>query len=191
MSESVSDITKRKKCLHVGSGTAGREDTHHRFKGDDWDHVRLDLDPSVQPDIVSDIRTLAGIENESVEGLYSSHNLEHLHYNDVFLALKSFHRVLKDRGQMVLLVPDFQAACEAVANGDGLKPLYTSPAGPVAPIDMIFGFRPYTYDNHFMRHLTGFTEVWLRNVLIDQGFSQVEIAATEDYNIWAFARKFS
>ena len=185
-----SDITK-KRCLHVGSGPTGREATHHSFQGDNWDHVRLDLDPSVQPDVISDIRTLAGIENESFDGIFSSHNLEHLHYNDVFLALKSFMRVLKDRGRLVLMVPDFQAACTAVSIGAGLKPLYTSPAGPITPLDMIFGYRPYTYDNPFMRHQTGFTETWMHNVLIDQGFSQVEVTSTDDFNIWAFARKIA
>lgn len=177
-----------RKCLHVGCGIAGREATHHRFQQPNWEHIRLDIDPDVKPDVIGDIRALHGIDSSSVDGVFSSHNLEHLHFNDVFMALKSFHRVLKDRGHLIVVVPDLQKACEEVAFGDGLKTLYESPAGPIAALDIIYGYRPYTIHNQFMRHLTGFTDVWLKNVLVDQGFSAVEVAK-HGFDLWGFARK--
>lgn len=178
----------KRKCLHVGCGMSGREATHHRFQGRNWEHTRLDIDHECQPDIVGDIRVLEGVETAGYDGIFSSHNLEHLHFNDVFMALKAFHRVLKDRGHLIIVVPDFQKACEEVAFGDGLKVLYESPAGPITAFDIIFGYRPYTIHNHFMRHLTGFTDAWLKNVLVDQGFSSVEVAKV-GLDLWAFARK--
>ncbi len=192
-----SDITRSvkalpvRKLLHVGCGNSGRENTHHTFHGPEWEHIRFDIDPSVRPDICGDMRHLDAIEDESVDAVFSSHNLEHLHYNDVFESLKSFLRVLKDRGRLVLVVPDFELACEQVARGEGLATLYTSPAGPITPLDMIFGMRAMTYNNPFMQHRTGFTDKWLKNVLVDQGFASVEVVTTEGYDIWAFARKFT
>lgn len=191
----VSDITRSvrpsRTLLHVGCGPAGRENTHHQFHGPEWEHIRCDIDPSVRPDVVADMRSLDGIEDESVDGIFSSHNLEHLHFNDVFDALKAFLRVLKDNGRLVVVVPDFGLACEHVCRGDGLKTIYQSPAGPITPLDMIFGYRAMTHDNPYMQHKTGFTETWLQSVLIDQGFADVQVVTTEAFDIWAFARKFA
>lgn len=187
----ASDITKQKICLHVGCGMAGRSETHHRFQGSEWRHVRLDIDESVSPDVVGDIRTLENTADASVDGVFSSHNLEHLHFNEVFVALQAFHRVLKDRGHLVVVVPDFKLACREVAEGRGLMTLYVSPAGPITPLDMIYGYRPYTIHNPYMRHLTGFTQEWLRSVLIDQGFSEVEVTADHGFNLWGFGRKIA
>jgi predicted SAM-dependent methyltransferase len=189
-----SDITRvdrpSRKLLHVGCGRSGREKTHHSFHGPEWEHVRFDIDATVQPDVVGDMRHLDAIEDESMDAVFSSHNLEHLHWNDVFDTLKSFLRVLKDRGRLVVVVPDFELACEQVVRGEGLQTLYTSAAGPITPLDMIFGMRAMTYDNPYMQHRTGFTDKWLKNVLVDQGFSSVEVVTTEGYDIWAFARKY-
>lgn len=191
----VSDITRTvrptRKVLHVGCGNSGRENTHHSFHGPEWEHIRCDIDPTVNPDVVDDMRHLASVPSESVDAVFSSHNLEHLHYNDVFDALTSFLRVLKDRGRLVVVVPDFELACEQVVRGEGLHTLYNSAAGPITPLDMIFGMRAMTHGNPYMQHRTGFTDKWLRNVLVDQGFAAVEVVTTEGYDIWAFARKFT
>lgn len=178
-----------KKVLHVGCGLSGRDETHHRFKGPEWFHTRLDIDPSVKPDVISDIRTLDGVSDASFDGLYSSHNLEHLHFNDVFQAIGSFYRVLKDRGLLVVVVPDFGLACEYVSKGHGLKPIYNSPAGPITPLDMIFGYRPFTVNNPYQQHKTGFTKRWLGNLLVDMGFVGVETITTDGFDIWGYGRK--
>ncbi len=182
---------ERKTCLHVGCGPNGREETHHRFKGPQWDHTRLDIDPEVKPDIVSDIRTLLGVKDESYDGVYSSHNLEHLHFNDVFRAVSSFYRVLKDRGLLVVVVPDFGLACDYVSKGHGLKPIYNSPAGPITPLDMIYGYRPYTEHNQYQQHKTGFTRAWLKSLLVDMGFTGVETITTEGFDVWGYGRKIA
>ena len=190
MVASVSDITKvTKKLLHVGCGGAGRAETHHSFQGAEWEHVRLDIDPEMKPDIVSSMVHLEGVEDESVDGIYSSHNMEHLHPRDVKLAAKSFHRVLKDRGRIVIVVPDFELACEQVIRGEGTKTMYVSPAGPICAMDIIFGYSPYTLNNPFMQHRTGFTKEWMHILLVDQGFHNVEVVTTENFDLWAYARK--
>lgn len=183
--------TEFKTCLHVGCGLSGREETHHRFKGPEWVHTRLDIDPTVQPDIVDSIVTLEKVDPESCDGIFSSHNLEHLQYLDVNQALHSFHRVLRDRGLLAIVVPDFGLACKWVSQGHGLKTIYNSAAGPITPFDMIFGHVGMAAGNPFMQHKSGFTVDWLKNALIDVGFVGVEVAATDNFDIWAFARKMN
>lgn len=46
--------------------------------------------------------------------LWSRHNLEHLYYHEVPLALKEFCRVLKPRGTAIISLPNLQNARKAL-----------------------------------------------------------------------------
>lgn len=161
---------------------------HPLYRGKEWDHIRVDIDPSVKPDKVDDIRTLAGFPDATADALFSSHNLEHLQHDDSMRALLTFHRVLRIGGSLILSLPDLQGACEAVAAGKVFEPLYHSPAGPIGALDMIFGYRKWTNDNVYMRHLTGFTETLIRSYCLDVGFSAVDVVRA-NLNLWVFAKK--
>ncbi len=39
--------------LHVGCGPARKEHAGPGFQGDEWQELRLDIDPAVEPDIVA------------------------------------------------------------------------------------------------------------------------------------------
>lgn len=180
----------KKILLHVGSGRSGRNEVYYPpFTGERWEHLRLDIDPGVEPDIVGDIVTLNGIDDESVDGVYSSHNLEHLHHDDAGRALASFYRVLRPGGQCVVTMPDFRLACEWVARGDGLKVIYVSPAGPITPFDMIFGYRPFTERNLYQQHRGGFTVEWLQRRMARAGFTSLTVYTGEAFDIWGCATK--
>ncbi len=82
------------------------------------------------------------IEDEFTDGIFSTHNFEHLHTHEVPIALSEFYRVLKKDGYVVLTCPDLQAVCSLVV-ADGLTDIaYVSPAGPISPNNILFGFRP-------------------------------------------------
>ena len=93
-----------------------------------------------------------------MQAIFSSHNIEHIYPHEVNVALKEFLRVLTPDGFVVLTCPDLQSVCEAVANNKLLEPLYVSPAGPISPIDILYGHRGFiAQGNHFMAHRCGFT----------------------------------
>ena len=161
----------RKVLLHVGCGHSQYEHVHvSDFR--EYRHIRVDIDPRVQPDVIDDIRTLAHFENESADAVFSSHNLEHLDEDDVVLALRTFWRVLKPDGVAFLMVPDFRLACEWIGAGRADETVYISPAGPITPLDMVFGFRPWTKENEWQRHRTGFTLQRLNRALAAAGFKK-------------------
>lgn len=84
---------------------------------------------------------MADVASESVEALFSSHNIEHLYPHEVPVALAEFKRVLKADGFVVITCPDLQSICALVAEDKLTEAAYVSPAGPIAPIDMLYGLR--------------------------------------------------
>ncbi len=186
----IERLSPMKKLLHVGSGAAKKNDVLYPiFPGEEWEHVRVDIDKSVEPDVIDDIRVLVNFDDGSADGVYSSHNIEHLHYAEAAAALKTFHRVLKPGGVCVIAVPDFEVACQWIGRGDGFKPIYVSPAGPITPFDMVFGYRPYTLNNAFQQHRAGFTVDSLSYLLAMAGFTAMHVTRGQAFDIWAYATK--
>jgi SAM-dependent methyltransferase len=162
------------RFLHVGSGRYRKAQTIHAFQGPEWDEVSLDIDKKVKPHIVDKLPDLAKVESDSFDAVYSSHSLEHLYPHQVPVALKAFHRVLNDDGVAIIRCPDLQTIGEALAAGELDKPLYVSGLGPVAPLDMLYGFRPAMADgNLYMAHHTGFTDKTLADACAEAGFRAV------------------
>ncbi len=175
-----------KTVLNVGCGTCP---IHPQFEG--WVEVRLDIDPAVKPDIIGDIRYAfcnhqrkLKESNEAFDAVYSSHNLEHLHYYEVPDVLSEFHRILKPGGLCLVGVPDLQAVAVEVAKGNLHGILYESPAGPIAAIDCIYGYRKFTKDNPHQMHKTGFTPASLEDKLIYAGFRNTKVEC-QGFNMWA------
>ena len=105
------------------------------------------------------------------------------------LALAEFIRVLNKNGFLVLTCPDLQEVATLVAEDKLLEAAYQSPAGPIAPLDMIYGFRKSIESgNMFMAHRCGFTESVLRDTLVAAGFSSVAtMRRPNHYDLWAVA----
>ncbi len=125
--------------LNVGCGYPLRRRLHPSFHGPEWREVRLDINPAVQPDVLCSITDMSPVENESVDAIWSSHNLEHLHRHEVPIALGEFVRVLRPGGRLLLTLPDLQSVAELVVKDQLEAEAYTSPSGPITPLDMIFG----------------------------------------------------
>ena len=148
-----------KKLLHVGCGPKSKLQTTAGFQGDEWIEIRFDIDENVSPDLVGTMIDMTSVQSETVDAIYSSHNIEHLYSHQVPIAMAEFYRVLKPSGYLVLTCPDLQSISELVAQDKLEEPVYVSNAGPIAPIDVLYGFRPFIKEgNHFMAHKTGFTK---------------------------------
>ena len=159
-----------KTFLHVGCGPQYKSQIKG-FDNENWKEIRFDIDEKVNPDIVGTLLDMSAVETGSVDAIYSSHNIEHVFPHEVPIVLREFHRVLKDDGMVVLRCPDLQSVCEAVVDDKLLQPLYESPAGPISPIDILYGHRPaIARGNEYMAHKGGFTYSVLNDAFIEAGF---------------------
>lgn len=178
--------------LHVGCGAKRKEQTTRGFNSPEWRELRLDIDAAAQPDLVASMLDMPVVADESVDAIFSSHNLEHLYAHEVPLALKEFWRVLKPEGFAVITCPDVQSVAELVAADKLLQPCYTSPAGPIAPIDILWGHRAsLARGNHYMAHKVGFTQRVLIAALQQAGFATVAALRRQapHFDLWAIASK--
>ena len=160
--------------LHIGCGPKHIAHTTRAFNAGGWAEVRLDIDPGVQPDILGSMTDMSAVADGSMDAIFSSHNIEHLYPHEVALALSEFLRVLTPEGYLVLTCPDLQEICRLVSEDKLLEAAYTAPAGPIAPIDVLYGLRTaMARGNLYMAHRCGFTERALIGTLRSCGFKSV------------------
>ena len=163
-----------KRLLHVGCGHYHPDALPNIFQTEEWQEIRLDIDPIVQPDIIGTITDMSDVPSGSVDAVYSSHNLEHIYYDEVPIALSEMLRVLKPGGLLLIRVPDIQSAAEQIAQGNLEGTLYNSPAGPIAAIDIVYGYRPtHAFGIHHLHH-TAFTADTLSQKFQQAGFSEID-----------------
>ena len=178
--------------LHVGCGPKRKDQTTPGFNRPDWQEIRFDIDASVQPDITGTMLDMSGVASGSVDALFSSHNIEHLYPHEVPLALQEFVRVLNADGFLVVTCPDLQSVCALIAEGKLVEPAYNAPAGPITPLDILYGHRPaMAQGNLYMAHRCGFVEKVLIATLQAAGFQSIISRRRPHpfYDLWAIASK--
>ncbi len=179
-----------KTVLNVGCGYPLRQKLHRHFHGPEWRELRLDLDPAVEPDIVCSITDMGPVAADSVDAVWSSHNLEHLQRHEAPLALAEFLRVLKPHGLLLLTLPDLQQVARLIVEDRLEEAAYVSQSGPITPLDMIFGHTAsLARGNQFMAHRTGFTARSLHRLLIEAGFVEVTLRQDPSFDLWATGYK--
>lgn len=193
MQESTKN-TSPKTVLHVGPGhrKSGAK-LPEGFAGGEWTEIRLDIDPSNEPDILGSMLDMSAVGADSVDAIYSAHNIEHVFTHEVPLVLGEFLRVLKPTGFAVITCPDLQAVCAMVVDNKLTEAAYTSQAGPITPLDILYGHSAAVKAGyHFMAHKTGFTEKSLTQVLVSVGFKHIASKRrSRGLDIWALATKNS
>lgn len=177
-----------RSVLHVGCGTAGRERLPACFQSGNWREIRLDIDERVNPDVVGSMTDIHAIGDASVDAIWSSHNIEHVNSYEVPQVLAGFRRVLKANGFALLTLPDLRAVARHIADDQLTEPLYQSAAGPITPLDVVFGHQAsMAAGNQYMAHRTGFTARTLGQALIDAGFAEVRVHEGKRWDLWAIA----
>lgn len=184
-----------KTFLHVGCGpihinpVTQQPNRPQGFGVEEWHELRLDINPEVHPDVVGTMTDMSAVPSASVDAIFSSHNIEHLYPHEVPIALAEFRRVLRHDGFVVITCPDLQSACALIAQGKLTESAYISPAGPITPLDILYGYRPpMSKGNLYMAHRCGFTLNVLLATLESAGFSKVVGNCRPEYfDLWALA----
>ena len=163
-----------KRLLNVG-GNSKAIPLPSQYAG--FEHLLLDIDPRVSPDILCDARELTTLAGSQFDAVYCSHNLEHYYRHDVPKVLAGILHVLKDGGFADIRVPDIGEAMRVSAER-GLDPgdvLYETGAGPITVLDVLYGYDAEIERSgqDFFSHKTGFTEKSLLATLHRAGFTKV------------------
>lgn len=177
--------------LHIGCSLGSIVDTTPGFQDGQWNEIRLDIDPAVQPDMIGSICDLSKIANNSIDAIYSSHNIEHIYHHQVPQALSEMYRVLHSSGFLILTCPDLQSICSLVVNDQLEDPAYMSAVGPITPLDVLFGYsQDISKGNEFMAHKTGFTKSTITKHVLAAHFEDVITFRRPKYfDLWVLATK--
>lgn len=170
----VTSASYTRKVLNVGGNNKDIPIPEH-YKG--WEHVLLDIDPRVNPDVVCDARELLGLDADIYDAIYCSHNLEHYYRHEVPSVLKGFYHVLREDGFAEIRVPDLAELMRIVVENklDIDDFLYQSPAGPITVRDVIYGYGVEIERSRssYFAHKTGFTAKSLLKILNECDFSHL------------------
>ena len=155
----------KKIVLNIGSGCSSVKDRISYFK--DWQEIRADTFPECDPDIISDIRTLDGVDDNSIDAIYASHVLEHCYWHEQPMIFNSFMRVLNSTGFAIIEVPDIDSIKDNL-----LETLYLAENRiPITSLDLLYGFRGAVdpkYNekvNPGMMHKMGFNVQLIKDIL--------------------------
>jgi len=177
-----------KRLLNAGSGPGPARRIARIVSEQGWEEVRFDIDPGVNPDVVGSILEIgSSFRPQSFDVVWSSHVLEHLYAHEVFPTLCQFQRVLRPDGFALIMSPDLEAVAQFIVKHGVAAVAYNSPAGPIRPLDMLYGHSRAIEEGHVhMAHHTGFTAERLGNLLLMAGFPTVSVT-TENFEVCALA----
>jgi protein O-GlcNAc transferase len=185
-------VMNTKNILHVGPGhRKNGAKLPPAFQTTEWHEIRLDIDPANEPDIVGSMLDMDAVGDASVDAIYSAHNIEHVYSHEVPIVLKEFLRVLKPNGFLVVTCPDLQTVCQLVVDGKLIEPAYHSPAGPITPLDILYGYGAALAEgHHYMAHKCGFTLNSLTLALKAGGFKTIAgKRRVQGLDLWMVATK--
>ncbi len=128
----------------------------------------MNVQPGPHVDHVGDLRDLSRFADTSVDNVYASHVLEHVSQADVLPVLRGVHRILASGGKFLISVPDLDTLCHLF-----ISP-WATPDMKWHAMRMIFGGQIDAHDFHSM----GFNEQFLRNLLAQAGFTEVQRIAS-------------
>jgi SAM-dependent methyltransferase len=176
----------RKFVLNAGSGPSNARALHPFFAQEVWEEIRIDIDPQAKPDIVASITNLASsCAAQSFDAIWASHILEHLYGYEVAPALAEFKRILKPAGFALVTLPDLETVASLILDHGLDRVAYSSPAGPITPLDILFGHSGSIARGHTsMAHKTGFTCASLGQHFVDAGFP-IAIVKRQGFDLWA------
>jgi len=189
VASSENRFAAKHRLLNVG-GNDKRTPIPDYYSG--WDHVLLDIDARVRPDIVCDARELSSLPAAEYDAVYCSHNLEHYYRHDCRRVLQGFLHVLKADGFVEIHVPDLNGVMRRLVESDLdiEDELYQSSVGPITARDVFYGYSKELEESgqDYFAHKTGFTARSLYRLLREVGFAELFVSvAVESFELRAYA----
>ena len=189
MNDTVGAMAENPKLVvNVGCGATLKLTRSPLFE--DWRQLRVDIEKSVDPDVVADLTDLSPIRDNVADAVWASHCIEHLYRHQVGAAFNEFYRITAADGFIVVLVPDLQAVAEKITDDKFEEPVYDAPAGSISAFDMFYGFGAAIAQGHTsMAHKCGFTPSALVNLLNQTRFAEYAIRRLPSLELAVVARK--
>ncbi len=141
--------------LHLGCG---------RIHLKDW--CNIDITPMSTVDMVDNITTLRKFRRSFATEIYACHVLEHFSHKEILPIISRWYEVLKPNGIIRISVPDIDKIVKIYKNN--WQHFQTSGNSPW--IGLLYGGQNNRYDYH----KTGFNFNWLKKLLTDVGFCEIE-----------------
>jgi predicted SAM-dependent methyltransferase len=140
--------------------------------------LRYDNDETSNPDILGDIASMNMIPAQSVDVLWASHIIEHVFWGEIPGVFGEIKRILKKDGCAILITPNLGSLGPYMEDRID-ETVYTTSAGPIAPLDMLYGYRGFTSRGMTgMMHKIGFNARLLHTALNTCGLTNNRIYKT-------------
>ena len=121
-----------------------------------------------QPDVNADIRDLSKIKSSVADEILAVHVVEHFYYWEVIPLLKSWKRLLKPGGKLILECPNLLYACQMIVE----NPAKRSQPGKAGQMSMWPLYGDPSWKDPLMCHKWAYTPESLMAVLQEAGFQQ-------------------
>lgn len=168
--------TDKKIVASLGWSSALKGRLHPHFAPQTWHELRIDADMEVQADLAQHPYALPMIADGSVDGVHIGHVLHRYSFHDAMRVLQEAMRILKDGGVLIATVPDMQLAATFAAHDELEAAIYTSPAGAITALDMLFGFQKTIATGDTPRqHRSGYSLTSFGNFMRDCGLCNLSI----------------
>ena len=123
-----------------------------------------------QPDINADISDLSKIKSFIADEILAVHVIEHFYYWEVVPLLKSWRRLLKPGGKLILECPNLLYACQMIVENPSMR----SQPGEMGQVSMWPLYGDPSWKDPLMCHKWAYTPESLINVLQDAGFKSAQ-----------------
>jgi predicted SAM-dependent methyltransferase len=157
-----------KKIVDLGSGPMDVS-----YKTDEGKVLRVDIREDVKPDYRCDLRILP-FGNKEFDIVFSSHTLEHFSRSEVGKVLDEWIRIMKDDGELRLVLPNLAWAAQHILNKEIDNDV----------MNVLYGAQ--SYDENF--HRCGFIPQTVEQLLAERGFKKF-VWDFHDYHMFCRAWK--
>ncbi len=179
----------KKIVLSLGLRSARAGAAYQYFKQDEWTEIRIDAYEDFQPDAVHKLTSLPMLKDNSLDAVWMGHILHRMSFKDGRAMLAEVMRTVKDGGTIGASVPDIQVAATYAAHGDLEKTVFTSPAGDITALDMLYGFqKAIDAGDKSRHHLSGFTYETFGIFLREAGICNLQLQQ-RGHDVFASGKK--